>query len=546
MSWRCLVLLGALVLTACSTSPSTRSVSPATPASARSTAPAAGPTVAPTFRIESTPTPNSFVVTAQTPGAPTTRARSSSSTVTVPATPAAPGPRADWPVFDLDPARSGVNPNERAITATNVGRLVVLWTQHLPDVADSAPMYRDGRLYLTMRGGSTIALDATTGAQLWWQTTTGPKITNSSPAVDPSGQWVYAYGLDGFVHKYAAATGREVTDTGWPAPVTLLTQVEKESSALNLANGKLYVTTSGYLGDQGHYDGHLVVVDLGSGASAVFNSLCSNLTSLLTDQPGQPNYCPSVQSGVWARAGAVVDPTTGHVFIATGNGPWNGTTNWGDSVLELSADGHTLVDSYTPSNQAELDDRDIDLGSTAPALLPAQPASKTPLVAVQGGKDGELRLLNRRDLSGQGHVGQLGGELQIVDAPGKCDVFTAPAVWTATDHSTWLFVATGCGLAGFQVVTSAAGETSLVPRWQQRTGGTSPVVVNGILFVAHSGGVDARAAATGRLLWTSPPSGQRGAIGQIHWESPIVVAGKLFIADENGDFTAFGLPGGSS
>lgn len=448
-----------------------------------------------------------------------------------------------WPVFDVDPSRSGVNPHEQRIGPANVARLVVLWRQHLPGVADSSPVYHAGRLFLALRNGGLVALAADTGRQLWHVQTFGPKITNSSPALDPTGSAVYAYGLDGFVHQYSAASGQETTGGGWPVKISNLTSVEKESSALNLANGKLYVTTSGYLGDQGHYDGHLVVVDLRSGAATVFNTLCSNLRRLLIDQPGQPGYCNSVRSGVWARAGAVVDPLSGNVLITTGNGPWNGTTDWGDSVLELSGDGRQLLDSYTPTNQQELNDRDLDLGSTAPALLPRQAASQTPLLAVQGGKDGELRLLNRRNLSGRGRPGQLGGELQIVDAPGRCGVFTTPAVWTASDGSTWLFVTTACGLAGFTLSTDATGRSRLSQRWQVETGGTSPVVANGLLVVAHGQAVEARDPSTGRLLWTSRETGADGTIGPIHWESPIVVDGRLFIADEDGNLTAFGLPG---
>lgn len=445
-------------------------------------------------------------------------------------------------MFNGDPSRPGVNPDERLLTAATVGRLDQLWTRHLPDVADSTPVYQAGRLFLTLRNGATVALEAKTGRLLWVASTSGPKITNSSPAVDPSGQLVYSYGLDGFVHRYDVASGREVAGSGWPVRVTWLTDVEKESSALNLANGKLYVTTSGYLGDQGHYVGHLVVADLATGSATVFNTLCSRIQTLLIDRPGAPNYCPEVQSGVWARAGAVIDPTTGHVFLATGNGPWNGVTDWGDSVLELTGDGRQLVDSYTPTNQAELDDRDVDLGSTAPALLPAQPASKTPWLAVQGGKDGLLRLLNRRDLSGRDRIGQLGGELQIVDAPGRCPVLTAPAVWTAPDGASWLFVANSCGVVANRVVTDAAGQSRLATQWQVGEGGTSPVIAAGVLYLARSGVVEARDALTGRLLWSSQELGARGTIGRIHWESPVVVDGRLFIADERGEVTAFGLP----
>jgi hypothetical protein len=445
-----------------------------------------------------------------------------------------------WPRFNVDQGRSGVNSSETKVGASNVSKLVFLWQQTLPSIADSAPAYDGTQLYLTTKSGTTLALDPSSGDLLWSSATRGPEFTTSSPVLDPSDQWVYGYGLDGAVHKYAAATGAESVGAGWPAVVTLLTSVEKESSALNLANNNLYVTTSGYPGDFGHYDGHLVVVNLGSGAPVVFNTLCSNIRALLTDQAGQANYCPNVQSGVWARSGAVVDPTTGNVFIATGNGPWDGANNWGDSVLELTSNGNTLLDSYTPTNQQSLNNGDVDLGSSAPALLPQQSASSAPFLAVEVGKDGLLRLLNRQNLSGAGGPGHLGGELQTIAAPGTCEVLTALAVWTDSSGTPWLFVANDCGLGGYKLTTTG-GTSRLASAWQLPNGGSSPIVANGVLYVAHSGAVDARDPLTGNLLWSSAQTST--TIGGIHWESPILVDGKLYVADENAHITAYGLPG---
>ncbi|HLZ09708.1 MAG TPA: PQQ-binding-like beta-propeller repeat protein, partial [Chloroflexota bacterium] len=381
-----------------------------------------------------------------------------------------------WARFDFDSARSGVNPTETVIGPTNVNRLTVLWQHTLPAIADGSPAFQAGRLFYTTKDGRIVALNLVTGTELWQKTTTGPNYTTSSPALDPSGSWVYSYGLDGAIHKYSTLGGSESVGAGWPALVTILPGVEKGSSSLNVANGRLYMTTSGYPGDAGHYDGHVVSVDLANGSTTVFNSLCSNLTTLLTDQSNQPNYCPEVQSGIWARAGAVVDPTNGNVFVTTGNGNFKGSINWGDSVLELTADLGTLVDTYTPTNQQILNQNDTDLGSTAPALIPSQLHSNTPLLAVQGGKDGKLRLLNRTNLNGTHVKGTLGGELQTVDAPGPCEVLTTPAVWTDQAGITWVFVADSCGLGGFRIQTNG-GVSSLSSFWTLSTGGTSPIVV---------------------------------------------------------------------
>src|SRR5207302_8947732 len=128
------------------------------------------------------------------------------------------------------------------------------------------------------------------------------------------------------------------------------------------------------------------------------------------------------------------------LLVATGNGPWNGRTDWGDSVLSLTRNAGGLLQNWTPRNEATLNSGDTDLGSTAPALVGGS-------LAVQGGKDGLLRLLNIRRLNGTTQAGAWkGGELQTVVAPGRTDVFTSPAVWH-NGRTTCLFVTTKAGTA---------------------------------------------------------------------------------------------------
>lgn len=99
-----------------------------------------------------------------------------------------------WPGFDVDAARSGINPDEKALTPTTVRGLRRFWSVSLPAVADSTPVLiphlnlpngtqRDV-LYLTTKPGSLVALDASTGEQLWVANTQGPRYTTSSPLAD--------------------------------------------------------------------------------------------------------------------------------------------------------------------------------------------------------------------------------------------------------------------------------------------------------------------------------------------------------------------------
>ncbi|HEX5502121.1 MAG TPA: PQQ-binding-like beta-propeller repeat protein [Thermomicrobiales bacterium] len=466
------------------------------------------------------------------------------SPVAPPAPPAAGAKPGDWLRFGYDPARGGVNPEPQPFGPDTVGRFRRHWAVKLPAVADSSPALLRGVptpggvkdvLYVTTRDGRLLALDAADGALLWSKQPSGPKITHSSPAVDPARQVVYAYGLDGSLHQYRAATGDELTGNGWPVRITTMTQTEKESSSLNIAGGKVYVTTSGYLGDAPPYQGHVVVVDQATGAARVFNSLCADQHRLLND-----GDCQEQQSGIWARAGAVVDPVTGDIYATTGNGDFNPKANdYGDTVLRLSPDGARLLDSYTPADYQRLDEDDVDLGSTAPALLPRIPNSKTPLLLIQGGKDGQLRLVNRENMSGQGGPGHVGGEVQLIEAKG-CATFTQPVVWTAPDGALWVFVAGQCGLDGYQVLTDAGGATRLSLAWNVPGRGTTPVLAGGVLFLATEGAVLAVNPASGARLWTSAGPAAGGTIGDIHWQSVIVSGGVLYVADERGMLYAYG------
>jgi len=62
------------------------------------------------------------------------------------------------------------------------------------------------------------------------------------------------------------------------------------------------------------------------------------------------------------------------------------------------------------------------LGSTAPAILPTPANSVVRHLAVQGGKDALLRLINLDNLSGQGAPGHTDGEIsQPIGVPQGMD-----------------------------------------------------------------------------------------------------------------------------
>ncbi len=146
-------------------------------------------------------------------------------------------------------------------------------------------------------------------------------------------------------------------------------------------------------------------------------------------------------------------------------------------MIELTPDAARAVKHWAPDNQDELNAQDLDLGSTAPALLSGG-------YLVQGGKDGKLYLLSS------------GLKLLQTESPtpGATDLFSAPAVW----QGTWVFVSDGAGTDAWRL---RAGH--LQKAWSNGTAGNSPVLAGGLLYVQGSGGIHVYSPASGHEIAVS-------------------------------------------
>jgi outer membrane protein assembly factor BamB len=435
-------------------------------------------------------------------------------------------PDGDWLTFDYDSRRSGVGPKATGITSANIKELRLRRVK-LPGVADSSAIQlhavnvggksRDVDI-VTTTYGRTVAFDPATGRRLWQY---APKdighyqgsaqITTASPVADPGRHYIYAASPDGFIHKLALANGHQV----WARRVTFSPVREKIGPALNTSGPYLLVATGGYNGDHPIYEGHVVAIDRASGRIAhVWNAECSNRHHLLHP----PSSCKADitygGSAIWGRAGVVVQPSSHRLLVATGNGPFNGHTNWGDSVLELTPDASRLLHNWTPKDQAVLNRDDLDLGSTAPVLLPGT------ALAVQGGKAGKLDLLYLHRLDGTtgGPSPKTGGQLQTIAAPGSSEVLTAPVAFREAGK-TYVIVTNDSATASYEL-----SHRRLHRVWERPGAGTSPVIASGLLFVYNE--------LRGRLLIMHPVSGKTLAslpAAPGHWSSPIVIGGRIIL-----------------
>jgi hypothetical protein len=454
------------------------------------------------------------------PGTVSTAARPSKTAAGGPvaAPPTEGEPLTSWTVFGLDAQRSDATNQPTGITAKNIGRLKDRQIK-LPGTIDSSPIYLHGAtvggtehdlVIATSSYGRTFAIDANSGRRLWTYTPPGypglvgsAQITNSSPIAEPDGRFVFTASPDGVVHKLATASGHEVRSGAWPTVITRDPTKEKIGSALNMVGSDVIATTSGYIGDAPTYQGHVVLISRQTGKiDAVFNSLCSPRRTIIV-----PTSCPQSDSAILSRGGAVVEPGDKRLLFDTGNATWDGRHYFGDSVVELTLPALRFRQAYTPRNQAELNERDRDLGSSAPALL-----GEGRVLVV--GKDGVMRVLALGGLDGHPPGGKqvLGGEVQTLETPGDTELFTQPAVWHHGKQTT-VFVGDFSATAAF-----ALRGGKLHKLWENSTPGTSPIMAGGLLYVyePEGGGIEVYEPGSPKPIAKLP-----GAPG--HWNSPIVV-----------------------
>jgi len=425
----------------------------------------------------------------------------------------------DWTQFGWDVAGSGASTAQTGITASNV-KSMTRRQVNLDGTVDASPIYlhavtvkgaKHNVFFVTTTYGKTIAVDAETGNVLWeytppqystWVSTR--QITNSTPVADPDRQYIYAAAPDGAIRKLAVSDGHAL----WTTPITLLPLREKIASPLREFRGHIVAVTAGYIGDRPPYQGHVAILDAASGKLLhVWNSLCSNREELM-----QPSSCPSTQSAIWGRTGAAIDAATGDIFVATGNGQYNGKTDWGDSLIELNSDATKMLGNYTPADNDKMDREDLDLGSTSPVLLGDG-------LLAQGGKDRMIRLLSLKQIAGD--TAHQDHELQTVSTPSGQMLFTAPAVWRHGGQ-TWLFAADSGGAAAWTLK-----DGKLAAAWKNANGGTSPMIAGGLLYIYDpDGGLRVYEPATGRQIADLE-------CGRGHWNSPIAVDDKIALPEGN-------------
>lgn len=443
-----------------------------------------------------------------------------------------------WRTYGYNIQRTGYNPSETTIGTGNAATLHQLWSHDLGDVMLAQPVEVAGVsvagvptnvVYEGTEHGDFYALRATDGHVIWHRNLGSVQTTcynvpdgiwgiggSAATASNPSGGGVvYVAGGDGSVHALDLATGAE--RPGWPVTGVFTPAQEHVWSAVNLFGGKLYVTVASHC-DRAPYYGDVVEIDVAS------RSIVGRF------YPAGPPSGGVSGGGIWGYGGAAIDPSTQHVFVATGNAlttPQN--YGYSEAVVELSSSLGVLG-----SNSPPLSGSDADFGAT-PVLFRPTGCPVTLVAAKQ--KSGVLFVYAEGSLNaGYRQALQIAssGDWRFNGLPAWDPATNMLYVSNSTDSSS------GPYLHGI-VALKASANCSLSLAWQKSVGPTptsvsSPTVAHGVVYYGDGKGSQELAfnAATGTQLWSSGST-----TGQI-FAAPTVVNGQLLVASWDHHLYAFG------
>ncbi len=335
--------------------------------------------------------------------------------------------------------------------------------------------------------------------------------------------------------------------------VTFNAQQENQRPALTLAGGILYVAYAGYA-DTDPYHGWIIgfnAANLMILTNYVFNVTPNSTTDEFGGNAGE--------GGIWmGGCGLAVDDQT-NIYVNVANGSFNvtngsGNTEYGDSMLKLAtSNGLSVVDYFTPWNQAEMQELDKDLGSGGIMLLPDQPGAATHEM-IGAGKFSELYLLNRDQLTtDNGHFDASDSvdnvwQPQFLLGSGAM-VFDTPAYFNGNIY----YCAASDVLRAIPLINGfMSGGEATGSRFYSFPGATPAISANGtddgIVWTLQKSStqilVANNAANVSLEIYNSANNARDALGGAVKFAVPTVADGRVFVGGSN-SVAVFGLLAGS-
>ncbi|HWX21636.1 MAG TPA: hypothetical protein VN578_17165 [Candidatus Binatia bacterium] len=382
-----------------------------------------------------------------------------------------------------------------------------------------------------------------------------------APVIDPAAGTLYVVvrtkEISGLVTNYVQrlhaldiTTGNERPNS--PVVIAAVNAVafdpykQNQRPALLLANGYVYITWSSHC-DWQPYHGWVMGYN----------------TSNLLLPPITYNATPSGnQAGIWMSNHGPAADSNGNVYLSTGNGTFDGVSNFGEAFLKLTNDSGTLslASWFAPYNWNNLNGSDQDLGTGGVLLIPG-----TSLM-LSGGKAGVLYVVNRDNMGGLS--GSTTADTNIIQSwsIGSHPIHCGPVWWSGPNGAfAYVWGAASDHLRQYQFTNNAKFNTTVFS--QSRTvggsgqaGGILSLSANGtnagtgILWASVNTTSDANQAVTaGTLhaynaqnvtneLWNSDMVPGRDALGNYpKFVAPTVANGKVYMATFSNRLNVYGL-----
>src|ERR1035438_752001 len=470
--------------------------------------------------------------------------------------------------------RAGANLNETLLTPGNVSPTGFGKIGSFPVDGQvfGQPLYVSGLsipgngthnvLYIATMHNSVYAYDADSAASpiLLWQVNLGPSVPTSlfgdyndiSPevgllstgAIDLQGKALYVVsetmqtsGPAFQVHALDLTSGQELMN----GPTTIAAQApgngpesmngvvafdplwQLQRPGLLLANNSVYLVFGSH-GDQGIWHGWLLTYNM----------------SGLSQPPGVFLSTPDGNGGsIWQAGRGLAADNTGSVYAISGNGDYDGLTNFGESFFKFSPTNPVLADWYTPPDWSDLSGNDSDLSGGA-ALIPG-----THLI-VGGDKSGQMYLVNG-DAMGHG----TSGTAQIFQPVQDGGIFNM-AIWNR-GNSAYVYIPERYDT--FKCFQETGGSFNTTPVSLSKVQSDEPydgmaISANGsqngtgILWVTTSDNSTPTVPGTlhaldasdlTKELWNSDMSAGRDTLGAFaKWVAPLVVNGTVYVGTWSG------------
>ncbi len=333
-----------------------------------------------------------------------------------------------------DAYRTSWNPQEQILTNANVAPATfgLLGAVSVDGSVDAQPLVATGvniptlgsrhdLLVVGTAKDSVYAFDANSGALIWQRSLIGSgerSLTTAdvggckdslpdigimgTPVIDRASNALYVdvptYSTvtSSYHHRIHALALSSGVDLLTPAEVTgsipgtgqtFNPQFQRQRAGLTLANGAVYVAFASFCD-----------IEVNSANNPVVGWLFGFNEATLAPLSTGDAFSNSLLDAIWQGGVAPAADGSGNIYFTTGNGSYDGSINFDNSLLKVGP-GLNRLDSFTTRNHVSETQSDFDLSSSGPVLVPDQPGAYPHLVLHEG-KVPALRVLNRDSLGG--------------------------------------------------------------------------------------------------------------------------------------------------